>query len=91
MPWLRTPAELRRHLVFREALRADPGLVKEYAALKQELARRFRNDREAYTLAKSDFIEAVLSQAQPASLEESRPLAAGEDQERDEEENNDDE
>ena len=60
--------ELQSHLVFREALRADPSLVKEYAALKQELALRFRDDREAYTLAKSDFIEAVLGQLQPASL-----------------------
>jgi GrpB-like predicted nucleotidyltransferase (UPF0157 family) len=56
--------ELQRHLVFREALRADPRLVKEYAALKQELAQRFREDREAYTLAKSEFIESVLTRAQ---------------------------
>ena len=40
--------ELRRHLVFRETLRVDPGLVKEYAALKQGLARSPQRPRGVY-------------------------------------------
>ena len=50
-------------LRFRDALRADPALRAEYAALKLELAKRFELDREAYTDAKSPFIERVLSTA----------------------------
>lgn len=43
-------------LAFRNCLRADPGLAADYAALKQALAKRFADDRDAYTEAKSDFI-----------------------------------
>lgn len=49
-------------LAFRDALRADPALRRRYAALKRELAARYRTDREAYTAAKSDFVRTVLSQ-----------------------------
>jgi GrpB-like predicted nucleotidyltransferase (UPF0157 family)/GNAT superfamily N-acetyltransferase len=45
---------------FRDRLRADPSLAREYAALKRDLALRFGDDREAYTEAKSDFIAAAL-------------------------------
>ncbi len=47
-------------LAFRDALRRDPGLVQRYAAVKQELAAEHAGDREAYTVAKRDFISAVL-------------------------------
>ncbi len=47
-------------LAFRDALRADPGLVKAYAAQKLELAARHATDRERYTSAKADFVRAVL-------------------------------
>ena len=57
--------ELRRHLAFREALRADRALREEYAALKRALAQRFRDDRRAYTSGKSDFIEATLKGVLP--------------------------
>jgi len=50
-------------LSFRDALRADTELARAYAALKLELAARFRNDREAYTQAKAPFIRAVLAAA----------------------------
>ncbi len=50
-------------LTFRDRLRADPGLLEEYAALKLELARRFRFDREAYTDAKFPFVAKVLALA----------------------------
>ncbi|MGH2879448.1 MAG: GrpB family protein [Solirubrobacteraceae bacterium] len=50
--------ELDRRLRFRDRLRADPSLAREYATLKRALARRYASDREAYTDAKRDFIEA---------------------------------
>ncbi len=48
--------ELERRLRFRDRLRADPALAGEYARLKRVLAERHRDDREAYTEAKSEFI-----------------------------------
>jgi GrpB-like predicted nucleotidyltransferase (UPF0157 family) len=54
-----TPA-LRRHLAFRDALRADPGLADTYGDLKRALAAQLGHDRIAYTEAKSAFIEQVL-------------------------------
>lgn len=48
-------------LAFRDRLRADPGLAADYLALKRRLAERHRNDREAYTDAKSAFIQAALA------------------------------
>jgi GrpB-like predicted nucleotidyltransferase (UPF0157 family) len=48
--------ELERRLRFRDRLRADPVLAREYVALKRSLAARFPEDREAYADAKSDFI-----------------------------------
>ncbi len=49
-----------QRLAFRDALRRDPGLAAQYAALKRDLAVRFRLDREAYTAAKAPFIRQVL-------------------------------
>lgn len=51
----------REELSFRDRLRADPKLAAEYAALKRDLAERYRGDREAYTEAKGAFIRAVLA------------------------------
>lgn len=47
-------------IAFRDALRADPRLRNEYADLKYRLAATYRDDREAYTGAKTPFIERVL-------------------------------
>jgi GrpB-like predicted nucleotidyltransferase (UPF0157 family) len=47
-------------LAFRDALRQNPELAKEYAALKRRLAVEFANDREAYTDAKTPFIQNVI-------------------------------
>jgi len=49
--------EIERHLVFRNALRADEGLRAAYQNLKEELAERFPNDVDSYAKSKSDFIE----------------------------------
>jgi len=50
----------RDELAFRDLLRARPSLAADYAGLKDELAARHRNDREAYTDAKGAFIRAAL-------------------------------
>ena len=52
--------ELRRHLVFRDYLRAHSDDARHYADLKHKLAEQFSDNREAYTDGKSDFIQAVL-------------------------------
>jgi GrpB-like predicted nucleotidyltransferase (UPF0157 family) len=55
-----SPEEFRRRLAFRDALRGDAALRAEYTELKQSLAARFRDDREAYTAAKTDFVARVV-------------------------------
>jgi len=52
--------ELRRHLRFRDSLRAHPDIAADYARLKRRLAAEFGDDREAYTEGKTRFIEDVL-------------------------------
>jgi GrpB-like predicted nucleotidyltransferase (UPF0157 family) len=51
----------QRTLQFRNALRADAVLAQQYLKLKHELADKHRDDREAYTEAKTAFITKVLS------------------------------
>lgn len=50
----------RARLAFRDHLRRDPVAAHRYLTLKRDLADRFREDREAYTEGKSDFIESML-------------------------------
>lgn len=50
----------REHLAFRDRLRADPATARAYAELKRRLAARHREDRDAYTRAKADFVRAAL-------------------------------
>jgi len=50
----------RDELDFRDRLREDPRIAGHYASLKRELAERYRDDRDAYTQAKSAFVLAVL-------------------------------
>lgn len=50
----------RDELNFRDRLRGDPRVAGRYASLKRELAEDYRDDREAYTEAKSAFVLAVL-------------------------------
>jgi GrpB-like predicted nucleotidyltransferase (UPF0157 family) len=59
-------------LAFRDALRAEPELAAEYAALKQRLAERYRFDREAYTDAKLPFVQRVVLHRQAAVAAEQR-------------------
>ncbi len=55
------PAELARLLTFRDRLRADPALAAAYAALKRDAATRHRDDREAYTEAKTAFVARAIA------------------------------
>jgi GrpB-like predicted nucleotidyltransferase (UPF0157 family) len=50
------PSELARYLRFRDYLRTDPALARQYATLKRTLAERHGGDREAYTEAKTEFV-----------------------------------
>jgi GrpB-like predicted nucleotidyltransferase (UPF0157 family) len=50
-------------LAFRDYLRSHPEDAARYAALKQQLAVRYRKDREAYTDSKSEFVREVLLRA----------------------------
>jgi GrpB-like predicted nucleotidyltransferase (UPF0157 family) len=52
----------RVQLACRDYLRAHPESRDAYARLKYDLAKKYRNDRDAYTDAKSDFILGVLEQ-----------------------------
>ena len=50
----------RDHLWFRDALRADDALMREYEALKLRLARSVGEDRSAYNRGKTEFIVRVV-------------------------------
>jgi GrpB-like predicted nucleotidyltransferase (UPF0157 family) len=51
------------HLLFRDYLRAHPGDARRYEQLKRDLAGRFGSDRDGYTEAKTEFIEALIERA----------------------------
>ncbi len=48
-----------RHLLFRDLLRRDRSVAREYEVLKRRLAREFAADGPGYNRAKTDFIEAA--------------------------------
>lgn len=54
----------RSQLLFAAYLRAHPALRDAYAALKQDLARRFRGRREDYLASKAPFIQETLTMAE---------------------------
>jgi GrpB-like predicted nucleotidyltransferase (UPF0157 family) len=53
----------KRHLLFRDYLQTHPDTASEYYRLKKQLAVEYRLNREAYTEAKTSFIEFVVSKA----------------------------
>ena len=57
---VRVPKDAERELAFRDLLRADPALAREYERLKQDLARRYPTDRDAYTSGKTEFVASAL-------------------------------
>ncbi len=52
--------EWRRRIKFRDILRTNPGISRQYQELKAKLAETVGSDREAYTEAKSEFIKETL-------------------------------
>ncbi len=54
---------LWKGVVFRDYLCDHPQEARRYAALKRELAEKYREDREHYTDAKTSFVQAILSKA----------------------------
>ena len=57
---VRIPADAEKELVFRDLLRADAALACQYETLKEKLAAAYPFDREAYTNAKTVFVEEAL-------------------------------
>jgi GrpB-like predicted nucleotidyltransferase (UPF0157 family) len=55
--------EMWRRLAFRDYLRAHPEEARTYERLKRRLAAEYRGDRDAYTDAKSDYVETVMRKA----------------------------
>jgi len=53
---------LIEHLAFRDALRADADLRREYQALKHNLRTKYKHDRAAFSESKSAFVQKVLAQ-----------------------------
>ena len=53
----------RDELAFRDYLRVHADVAAEYGELKRRLAEEFRDDREGYTEAKSEFIRGVVGRA----------------------------
>jgi GrpB-like predicted nucleotidyltransferase (UPF0157 family) len=51
------------HLFFRDFLRSNPTVARDYERLKLDLADRFRADRVAYTDGKAEFIRSVVARA----------------------------
>ncbi|MDJ0591536.1 MAG: GrpB family protein [Pleurocapsa sp. MO_226.B13] len=54
---------LWERLLFRDYLRQHPDEATHYARLKQQLARGFSNNREAYTQGKTEYIKSVMDKA----------------------------
>lgn len=53
----------RSDLLFREYLRANPGVRDEYETVKREAATSHPNDIDAYNQAKADFCQSVVERA----------------------------
>lgn len=52
-----------KHLLFRDFLRTHPEEARRYCQLKKELATKLGSAREAYTEAKTSFIESAMAKA----------------------------
>lgn len=67
----------RRHLAFRDYLRAHPDACEEYATLKRQLAEKHQTDSGGYTSAKTEFIRSVEEKAALATSPSSRSAEGG--------------
>lgn len=52
----------RARLAFRDRLRSDPTARSEYVSLKNELAERYHDDREAYTDSKTELVQRIVAE-----------------------------
>jgi len=59
-------SDMWERLLFRDYLRAHPDEASRYGNLKLGLMARFRDDREAYTAAKSSYLDEVMAKARAA-------------------------
>lgn len=57
-----TGEEWRAVLAFRDRLRRDATARAEYVALKNDLAARYRDDREAYTNNKAELVQRIVAE-----------------------------
>lgn len=60
---VRLPADAVAELAFRDLLRGDPAIAREYERLKEQLAAKYPNDRDAYTEGKTGFVAKALEAA----------------------------
>jgi GrpB-like predicted nucleotidyltransferase (UPF0157 family) len=58
-----TETGFHERLLFRDYLKSHPAVAQEYADLKATLAAQYKEDREAYTAAKTDFVTKVMEKA----------------------------
>lgn len=58
-----TSYEWRARLGFRDYLRTHSDIAQDYIKLKQSLANKYRNNREAYTKAKESFVQDITKKA----------------------------
>lgn len=54
--------ELKRHIAFRDYLRAHPDAILEYSLIKEEGAKRYPDDIESYIAYKTPFIEKIYAE-----------------------------
>jgi 5-(carboxyamino)imidazole ribonucleotide synthase len=71
-----TSPEVRAHLDFRDALRADPRLRRDYAADKRRLAAEEDADWWTYSAGKGPWIESVLDRIRPGGRGTSAPASS---------------
>ena len=65
----------RKHLLFRDYLRAHPERARAYEAIKRAASERYEANRLAYTEAKGPFIEETLALAQAWATETDWPTS----------------
>ena len=58
--------DFKRHVAFRDYLRAHPAEARAYGDLKKALAARFRDDRDAYMAGKDELVKEILARAMRA-------------------------
>lgn len=73
----RTSKHWTRWLLFRDYLLLHPAEVRAYNTLKRSLARQYAGNRDAYTRAKTPFVEAVLKRARQALSGHPAPMRGG--------------